>query len=111
MGCADPPDGVEVFKLRHPPRPMISADRRAHCSVFDITRPKTVFDNGKCGAGRELVVSTHQGRNLCVVPQTSKCHKSNQGDENGSGSSLEMQIGRRKQRKRRVENGKRRVEN
>ncbi|GFT94861.1 hypothetical protein NPIL_32441 [Nephila pilipes] len=35
----------------------------------------------------------------------------NQGDENGTRSCLEMQSGRRKDRKRRVENGKRRVEN
>ncbi|GFT49313.1 hypothetical protein NPIL_22891 [Nephila pilipes] len=35
----------------------------------------------------------------------------NQGDENGIRSCLEMQSGRRKGRKRRVEDGKRRVEN
>ncbi|GFU28113.1 uncharacterized protein NPIL_187921 [Nephila pilipes] len=92
--------------------PTIPADRRAHCSVFDITlRSKTVFEKGKCGAGRELVISTHPGRTLCVVPKTTKCHESNQGDENGTGSCLEMQSGRRKGRKRRVEDGKRRAEN
>ncbi|GFU40187.1 hypothetical protein NPIL_617931 [Nephila pilipes] len=112
MGGADPCYGMEVYKLRDSLGPTIPADRRAHCSVFVFAwRSKTVFENGKCGAGDTLFVSMHPGRNLCVVPQTTKCHESNQGDENGTGSSLEMQSGRRKGRKRRVENGKRRVEN
>ncbi|GFT83586.1 uncharacterized protein NPIL_106641 [Nephila pilipes] len=111
-GGGDPCHGMEVYKLRDSLGSTITADRRAHCSVFDITwRSKTVFEKGKCGTGRELVVSTHPGRNLCVIPQTTKCHESNQGDENGTRSCLEMQSGRRKCRNRRVEDGKRRVEN
>ncbi|GFT51564.1 hypothetical protein NPIL_113321 [Nephila pilipes] len=69
------------------------------------------FEKGKYGAGDTLLVSMHPGRNLCVVPKTTKCHESNEGGENGTGSSLEMQSGRRKGRKRRVENGKGCVEN
>ncbi|GFS71788.1 hypothetical protein NPIL_267721 [Nephila pilipes] len=32
----------------------------------------------------------YRERNLCAVPETTKCHESNEGDENGTGS-LEMQ--------------------
>ncbi|GFT16656.1 hypothetical protein NPIL_239711 [Nephila pilipes] len=104
--------GEKVYKLRDSPGPTIRTFERTHsCVIVLARRQETVFEKGKCGSGRELLVSTHPGRTLCVVPKTTKCHESYQGDENGTGSSLEMQSGRRKGRKRRVENGKRRVEN
>ncbi|GFU20255.1 hypothetical protein NPIL_480031 [Nephila pilipes] len=36
MGCTDPCDGVEVYKLRDSPGKTIQNGRRAYVSVFDI---------------------------------------------------------------------------
>ncbi|GFU58851.1 hypothetical protein NPIL_231031 [Nephila pilipes] len=71
MGCTDPSDGVEVYKLRDSPGPTKQTDQRAYVSVFDIARgQENVFGKGKYGAGGTLFVSMHPWRNLCVVPQT-----------------------------------------
>ncbi|GFT85341.1 hypothetical protein NPIL_70371 [Nephila pilipes] len=49
MGCTDPCHGMEVYKLRDSLGPTIPADRRAHCSVFDITRGQEIVQYLKRG--------------------------------------------------------------